>query len=315
MGQLPDFRLERSVRPFAVTGVDYFGPMEVKIGRRREKRYGALFTCMNTRAVHLELAESLDTDAAIMAIRRFVARRGCPSKMLSDNGTNFHGADNEMKKAIKELDTEKMQAEFAAKGMEWQFNPPSAPHMGGCWERLVQSVKKALKATLKEMVPKEAVLQTLLVEAENIVNSRPLTHVSVDPDDPESLTPNHFLIGSSSGNAAPGKFVEMDLCLRKQWRIAQRLVDRFWKRWVQEYLPTLTRRTKWFRRTAPVKIGDLVFIADGNLPRNQWPRGLVVGTSPDKEGQVRVAEVKTQFGMLTRPVVKLCVLDILTKSC
>jgi hypothetical protein len=167
-----------------------------------------------------------------------------------------------------------------------------------------------LTATLKELVPREEVLQTLLVEAENIVNSRPLTHVSVDPDDPESLTPNHFLIGTSNGNAAPGKFAEMDLCLRKQWRIAQRLVDRFWKRWVQEYLPTLTRRTKWFRKTGPVKIGDLVFIADGNLPRNQWPRGLVVGTTLGPDGQVRVAEVKTQFGFLARHVVKLCVLDV-----
>jgi hypothetical protein len=216
--------------------------------------------------------------------------------------------------AIRELDPERIQAAFSGKGLECYFIPPSAPHMGGCWERLMQSVKKALKTTLKELVPRKEVLQTLLVEAENIVNSRPLTHVSVDPDDPESLTRNHFLIGSSNGSAAPGTFAEMDLCLRKQWRIAQRLVDQFWKRWVHEYLPTLTRRTNWFRKTGPVKVGDLVFIADGNLPRNQWPRGLVVGTTLGPDGQVRVAEVKTQFGLLTRHVVKLCVLDVEKKD-
>ncbi len=216
--------------------------------------------------------------------------------------------------AILELNPEQIQAAFSGKGLEWHFIPPSAPHMGGCWERLVHSVKKALKVTLKKLVPREEVLQMLLVQAKNIVNSRSLTHVSVDPDDPESLTPNHFLIGSSNGNAAPGTFAEMDLCLRKQWRVAQRLVDQFWKRWVQEYLPILTRRTNWFRKTGPVMVGDLVFIADGNLPRNQWPRGLVVGTTLGPDGQVRVAEVKTQFGLLTRHVVKLCVLDVEKKD-
>src|SRR5207253_2016305 len=107
-------------------------------------------------------------------------------------------------------------------------------------------------------------------------NSRPLTHVSVDADDPEALTPNHFLIGTSSGVQQPGIFTDTDLCLRKQWRIAQRLADLFWKRWVREYLPTLTRRTKWFRQVEPIKVNYLVYIADGDMPRNSWPRGIVV---------------------------------------
>jgi hypothetical protein len=313
MGQLPEFRLEQPSRPFAVTGVDYFGPMEVTIGRRREKRYGVLFTCLSMRAVHLEIAASLTTDSCIMALRRFVARRGCPEKLYSDNGTNFHGASEELQNAIKELDSEKIQAAFSRQGMEWNFIPPSAPHMGGSWERLVRSVKTALTATLHERAPREEVLQTLFAEAEFTVNSRPLTHVSVDPDDPESLTPNHFLIGSSTGRVAvPGKFTPDDLWLRKQWRCAQRLADHFWKRWVKEFLPTLTKRTNWFKKTKPVEVGDLVFVADGNLPRNQWPRGLVTKVYHGSGG-VRVVKLKTQMGSLTRPVVKICVLDVTEK--
>src|SRR5207253_667943 len=152
---------------------------------------------------------------------------------------------------------------------------PICASYGGSWERLVQSVKKALPSTLNERAAREEVLQTLFVEAEHSVNCRPLTHVPVDPNDSESLTPNHFLIGTSSNLPPPGRFDDRNLCLRSQWRISQRLADQFWKRWITEYLPTLTRRTKWFRQVDPVKVGDLVYIADGDQPQNSWPRGLV----------------------------------------
>ena len=143
------------------------------------------------------------------------------------------------------------------------------------------------------------------------MNSRPLTHVSLDPDDLEALTPNHFLLGSSSGTVeVPGVFVETDLVLRKLWRQSQRLADMFWKRWVKEYLPTLTRRTKWFSSNRALKEGDLVLIADGDLPRNQWPRGVITATFPGKDGVVRVVDVRTNTGVYRRPVVKICQLDI-----
>src|SRR5207249_8671155 len=109
--------------------------------------------------------------------------------------------------------------------IRWHFIPPSAPHMGGSWERLVRSVKTALKWTLKEQFPREETLQTLFAEAESIVNSRPLTCVSIEDDTDESLTPNHFLIGQSSASISPGKFDKQDFCLRKQWRISQALAD------------------------------------------------------------------------------------------
>ncbi|XP_073954849.1 uncharacterized protein [Choristoneura fumiferana] len=197
-GDLPDVRLEHHQRPFTNTGLDYFGPVEVSIGRRREKRWIALFTCMTTRAVHLEIVTSLSADSAIMSIRRFAARRGLPTKILSDNGTSFVGANRQM----CEFYSDGVQDFAASKCIEWCFIPPAAPFMGGCWERLVKTVKSALLVTLKERSPREELLHTLLLEAEALVNSRPLTYVT-ENGQYESLTPFHFLIGTSSNQQTP----------------------------------------------------------------------------------------------------------------
>ena len=164
--------------------------------------------------------------------------------MYSDNGTNFRGACKELKDELLKMDTNK-QYQYALKnGMKWVFNPPDAPHMGGAWERLIRSVKTALAIVLKEQAPTKEVLYTLLTEVEHSVNSRPLTHVSVDPRDSEALTPNHFLIGTSSGQVKLGTYDAADVCVKKQWRIAQAFADAFWKRWLREYVPTLLPRKK-----------------------------------------------------------------------
>ena len=313
MGQLPEGRLAARVRPFTHCGLDYFGPMYVTIGRRREKRYGALFTCLTTRAVHLELAASMTADSAIQAIRRMTARRGQPAVFYSDNGTNFHGADQEMRDAIRSLqDDQQLSDEMANSRTKWKFIPPGAPHMGGAWERLVRSVKRALQAVLKERAPREETLLTALAEAEHTVNCRPLTHVSVDPRDDEPLTPNHFLIGTASGRPHLSHFGpdEETVCLRKQWRISQQLADMFWRRWLKEYRPTLAQRSKWTTRTKPIEKDDLVVIVDASQPRNSWPRGRVVEAYAAPDGQVRVARVKTSTGIYTRPTSKLAVLQL-----
>ena len=309
MGQLPPSRLTPYVKPFTFCGVDYFGPMEVTIGRRHEKRWGALFTCLTMRAVHLELVDTLSTDSCIMALRRMISRRGAPKEIWSDNGTNFHGASNEMKLALKELDQEKILVELAPRGVKWHFIPPASPHMGGSWERLVRSVKTALKAVLKERAPKEEILRTFLAEAENSVNSRPLTHVSLDPDDPRPLTPNNLLLCGGTP-LPPGKFEETDLYTRKMWRYTQRLADDFWRRWVREYLPTLTRRTKWLQPAKPVIVGDIVVVVDDTLERNHWPLWRIESVFPGRDGQVRVVDVRTRTGVYRRPVTKIAVMDV-----
>ncbi|XP_048483479.1 uncharacterized protein LOC125489920 [Plutella xylostella] len=305
IGDLPRARLDPFTRPFSNCGVDYFGPMVVTVGRRHEKRWGALFTCLTTRAVHLELVASLSADSAIMALRRMAARRGWPKTIYSDNGTNFRGADAELRAAYADWEPA-FQDEALRHRTEWRFIPPGAPNQGGAWERLVRSVKTALKAVLHQQFPREELLQTLLAEAEHSVNSRPLTHVSVDLRDPEALTPNHFLLGSSEGLPSTGPCQPTDL---RAWRRVQALADSFWRRWVQEYLPTLVPRSSSPSTERNLQVGDLVIVVDHSLPRNTWPRGRVVATFPGPDGAVRSASVQTKGGVFRRPATRLAVLN------
>ncbi|XP_076394270.1 uncharacterized protein LOC143265515, partial [Megachile rotundata] len=290
MSALPVGRVAFRQRPFTHCGVDYFGPLMVKIGRRREKRWGVLFTCLTTRAIHLEIAHSLSASSAIMASQRLAARRGTPQVVYSDNGTNFRGADKELKDATASMDRAKIKEYALSKRVKWVFNPPDAPHMGGAWERLIRSVKTALNVILREQAPSEEVLSTLFAEAEHSVNSRPLTHVSLDPRDKEALTPNHFLIGSSSGEVQLGRYDLQNVCLRKQWRTAQSFAEAFWKRWLREYLPTLVPRKKWTEKENPLEVGDIVLIVDLQAPRNSWRKGTVTRVFPGVDKEVRVAE-------------------------
>ncbi|XP_041988165.1 uncharacterized protein LOC121739697 [Aricia agestis] len=302
---LPPERLGAFQRPFSYCGLDCFGPMIVTIGRRHEKRWGALFTCLTTRAVHLELVATLSTDSALMAMRRMAARRGWPAVMYSDIGTNFRGADVELQRAYAEWVPAMTELGLTHR-MQWKFTPPGAPNQGGAWERLVRSVKTALLTTLNEKSPKEEVLQTLMTEAEYSVNARPLVHVSVDPDDPEAITPNHFLIGSSTGQPYVGP---CELADKKTWRVAQALADEFWRRWVREYLPTLTPRGGAPRSGRNLAPGDLVIVVDPTLPRNTWPRGVVHRVYPGPDGRVRCADVRTRSGVFRRPTSKLAVIE------
>ncbi|XP_043482815.1 uncharacterized protein LOC122511551 [Leptopilina heterotoma] len=303
MGELPTARVSHHVWPFTYCGIDYFGPMQVKKGRRREKRWGVLFTCLSTRAVHLELAASLSADSTILAIRRLSARRGQPLELYSDQGTNFKGADRELRNAISEIDVEKQREYAAANSITWKFNPPAAPHMGGSWERLVRSIKTSLKVILKEQAPTEEVLLTLMTEAEYVVNCRPLTEISMDPKDPEALTPNHFLIGSSSRIPDVNKYGIIQKCSRKQWKIAQHLSEEYWKRWIREYLPTMISRKKWQEDSHPIKTGEVVVITDRRFPRNTWLKEIVEQTYPGLDKRVRVAKIRTSRGslMTSRP--------------
>ena len=238
MSCLPRSRLDDSGRPFSTVGVDYFGPVHVRHLRRNEKRYGVLFTCLTSRAIHLEVAHSLDVDSFLMALRRMIARRGKPSVVLSDQGTNFKAGEQELKRCIREWNQTKIAETLSQEQIEWKFNPPASPHFGGVWESLVKSVKRALQSSLSYGISDETLL-TVLTEAEGMLNSRPLTHVSTDPNDLEALTPNHLLTGYACRNLPPGVFTDGDLCGRRRWRHAQRMADYFWQRWRREYLPGL----------------------------------------------------------------------------
>lgn len=157
MGQLPSFRTKRTVRTFIKTGIDFFGPIEVSVKRSREKRYGVIFTCMVTRAIHLEIANSLSTNAFIHVFRQFGCRRGFSEEVFCDNGTNFRGAEKILSEALKTFDQEEIVKFCTMCQVKWNFNLPATPHMGGAWERLIQSVKKVLKEILVSRYPQEYV--------------------------------------------------------------------------------------------------------------------------------------------------------------
>lgn len=305
MGALPAERLSAFTRPFSYTGVDCFGPITVAVGRRVEKRWGVIFTCLTIRAIHLEIIYSMNSDSCIMSLRNFIARRGTPRVIISDNGTNFHGSDRELRQAL-----ESIESHCAPAGIEWKFIPPASPHMGGSWERLIRSVKQVLTQIMPPRNPTDELLRAMLMEAESIVNSRPLTFVPLEADDGEALTPNHFLLGSSSGEKPPGEFTDSDLILRKNWKKSQQLANIFWKKWVKAYLPTLTRRTKWFTNTKPIEVGDIALLVDENLPRNSWPKGRILATYPGRDGAVRKVTIQTKTGIYDRPAVKIAILDV-----
>ncbi|XP_062548041.1 uncharacterized protein LOC134213248 [Armigeres subalbatus] len=308
MAPLPRARLSSYVRPFTYCGLDYFGPLLVKVNRSHVKRWVAIYTCLTIRAIHVEVIHSLTTESCIKGVRRFVCRRGSPAEIYSDNATCFQGAD----RLLREQINKGLAAEFTSTQTTWKFIPPGTPHMGGAWERLVRSVKVALTAIQDggQKLDDEALL-TFLAEAEGIVNCRPLTYLPLDSIEQEALTPNHFLLGSSSGVRLPVVQTTDEVSLLKgSWTAIQRYLDTFWKRWTREYLPTLTKRTKWFGEAEPVQPGDLVMIID-DTKRNGWKRGRVLEVLPAADGRIRQAIVQAAGGAPARkPISKLAVLAV-----
>lgn len=188
MAYLPPSRLRLWKPPFWSTGVDCFGPLNIKLGRRVEKRWGILFKCMTTRCNHIELLNSLDSDSFLMSLRRFIARRGHPYELLSDCGTNFKGGDKELRDAFAAMNPH-LKEQLSKSQIQFHFNPPNAPHFGGVWEREIRSVKAALRVTMGSQSVSEEVLHTVLVEIEGILNSKPIGYASSDTADPDPVTP------------------------------------------------------------------------------------------------------------------------------
>ncbi|XP_062714068.1 uncharacterized protein LOC134290870 [Aedes albopictus] len=215
MADLPLARLGAFTRPFTHVGVDFFGPYEVVVGRRIEKRWGLLATCLTIRAIHIEVVHSLSTNSCIMP---------------NDRGTNFVGANRVLEEIDSIIKEEELMKEFVDTDTSWTFLPPASPHMGGSWERLIGSVKKNLMAILPARKLTDEVLRNLLTEIESTVNSRPLTHVPVDDDSAPALTPNHFLLGSTNGSKPLRNADDSGSVLRQTWLLSQVQANRFWKR-------------------------------------------------------------------------------------
>ena len=305
MADLPEERLDASTA-FTNVGVDYFGPFTVKIGRRNEKRWCFLFTCLTVRAVHIEVVPNLDTDSCLNAIMRFIARRGKPSTIISDNGTNFVGAEREFAEYVAAWNKEGIEEHLIQQGIRWNFNPPAAPYFGGVWERLVRSCKKAMYVVLGNRSVTEDVLPTTMCIVEQTLNARPLTPVSSDVNDLEALTPNHFLLGNTNVCLPYLPCAEEFVDHRKLFRQTQAYANLIWDRFRKEYLPTLNNRQKW-RSTTNENLteGDLVWLIEDSNKRGYYNLGRVTETIEGSDGVIRSAKVRTNNGVYKRPVVKL----------
>ncbi|XP_006816328.1 uncharacterized protein LOC102803533 [Saccoglossus kowalevskii] len=248
MAPLPAARVTPGEPPFSHVGIDYFGPLYVKYRRGTIKRYGCVFTCLAIRAVHIEVAHDLSTDSFIQSVWRFISRRGPPTHLYSDNGTNFRGAETELKQMLAKWNQAFINGKLSRRNIQWHFNPPAASHAGGVWERMIRSIRKILRSLLGNRLVDDETLLTFTTEVEKILNNRPLTHLSDDPDDLEPLTPNHLLLLRLNPCTSVSEIIEENGHHRRRTE-TQHFATEFWKRWVREYLPTLLEQQRSVQKT------------------------------------------------------------------
>ena len=310
MGHLPLERVSSNHPAFQDVGVDFFGVFHVRCKRTFVKRYGCIFTCMSSRAVHIEVAHSLSTESFLCCLNRFIARRGRPKVIFSDNGTNLKGANRELQSLMSSLNLSKVYKELKGKEIEWRFTTPGAPHEGGVWERLIRSIKSILRVIAGRQTLDDESLVTFLAEVERILNDRPLVPLSDDIRDPDPLTPSKLLLLRDNSCVPEGTFQSAESNLRRRWKQANYLADVFWKRWIKDYLPLLQTRNRWQRKKRNFKVGDIVLVIDDQQPRGKWPLGIVESVRPGHDGLVRTVEVRSQNSVKLRPVNKLCFLEM-----
>ncbi|GBN63652.1 hypothetical protein AVEN_35187-1 [Araneus ventricosus] len=234
---LPSSRVNIS-RVFTRVGINFCGPFSIKLFSGRFKKsykcYICIFICFVVKSVHLEIVNSCSTDAFIGALKRFIARRGTPNDIYSDNGTNFVGANNELRKILKDLfnkeSTGKIEDFIASEGIFWHFNPPATPHFGGLWEGGVKSLKSYLKRVVGNTVLTHEEFSTLVTLVEAVLNARPLCNLSSDPNDYFVLTRAHFLVGSSLTALPDPDLTEVPINRLNRWQLVQRLSQIFWKK-------------------------------------------------------------------------------------
>ena len=299
MGDLPPDRIQPSP-PFTYVGVDLFGPWHVTTRRTRggsadSKRWGVLFTCLVSRAIHIEIVSELSTSCFINALKRFIAIRGPVKQIRSDRGTNFVGAVKEL--GIHSITDEggSIHSLLAQQGCTWIFNPPHASHMGGAWERMIGVVRKILDVMLANHHSKHLtheVLSTFFSEVCAIVNSRPIVPVSTDPEKPLVLSPAILLTQKIRSADLPPVNMDVKEAYKAQWRYVQLLSEEFWKKWQREYVNILQPKRKWTRSSPNLEVGNIVLLRTSDFPKGKWPLGIIKKTFPGEDGLVRKVEVR-----------------------
>ena len=253
--------------------------------RSKGKAFGVIFTCLSTRAIYCDLSQNYSTDAFLLVLRRFVSIHGYPTKIYSDPGTQFVSADKVLRKMAKE--TEKLKCFGVNQGIEWCFSTPDAPWQNGTAEPLINSVKRALMISIGQQIVSFSELQTVLFEV--IVNERPIGMHPQNPEDGTYLCANDLLLGRASNSVPSGPFRECNNL--KRLAFIESLVDAFWKKWIQNYFPSLIIRPKWHTSKRNLKINDIVLIQDSNVLRGSWKLGRVSHIYPNNDGVVRNVEI------------------------
>lgn len=307
MAALPTFRTTPQ-RAFYSTGVDYAGPVTLRsaLGRlpKLTKAWIAVFVCLSTRAIHLELVSDASTQTFIAALRRMIARRGMVAKMISDNATNFVGANNYFKAVVEQLEADAVQIENDTK-IKWVFTTPGAPHQGGIYEAAVKSIKHHLIRIIGDTTLTFEEYTTLLCQTEAYVNSRPLTPLNDDPTSLNALTPGHFLIGEALLQLPEEDIREVPENRLTRWNHIQRMTQHFWNRWHDEYLGTLINRSKWLKEGRNFRVGDLVIVKEDNIPPLRWKLARIQEVLPGPDNLVRSVIIRTSTGVFKRPIIKL----------
>ena len=306
---LPDFRVNCSF-PFENTGVDYFGSVLVRqMFDGEESNFHkveiAVYTCAVTRAVHLDVVPDKSAAAFIRSLKRFVGRRGTPNLMVSDNATCFKS------------DEVRLNEDLLQMGVQWRFIVPASPWWGGFWERMVQVAKRVLRKVLFRATVNYEELQTVIIEIEGVINSRPLTYMFDEVED--VLTPSHLLLGRRllSENAADRYNPDVNTdnaMLTKRMKYLRTLADHYWRRFRDEYLIELrTQHTQGSDAARTVKEGEVVVIR-GQCKRNVWRLGKVISFIVGKDEKVRAVTLKvfdgTKNRYIRRPIEKLYPMEV-----
>ncbi|KAL1130802.1 hypothetical protein AAG570_012043 [Ranatra chinensis] len=311
LGDLPPSRVT-ACPPFVETGMDFAGPFLTRLHHLRKspivKTYMCIFICFTTKAVHLELAHDLSISAFLDALGRFVHRRSAPAHLYSDCGTNFVGAAallNSQWQTLLKACKDQLVSFANAHHISFKFNAPASPHQGGLWERAVRSAKHHLRRVIGTQTPTTNQLAYLFSFVEAVLNSRPITPLSSDPNDLSALTPGHFLVGRPL--VAPPELFSASppTSIIQNYTLLKNLSNQFWLRWHAEYLPQLRERSKWLRPTPNLQPGDLVLLEEANTPPLIWPMGRILKTHPGRDGVVRRVLVQTSSGNYLRPAVKI----------
>ena len=299
-----------------------FGQFLIKQQRNEIKGYGAVFTSMASRAVQIKITHSLNSDSFIQALRQVIAHRGNIKVLYLDNGTNFVGCANELKKGYKQMDNERIQSFMQSIGgdlLRWIRNP-AANHMAGVWKRQIRSARVILSSLLSshgKLLDEESLL-TLVAETEGILNSQPLTVGTIsDPTSDLPLAPSNILTMKSKVMMPPtGDFSKPDLYCRKRWCCVQHISNEFWSCWRKEYFQSLQSCTKWHSENRNFSVGDIVLVLQVESACNHWPMARVIQVFKDSNEYVQ--SIKLRIGktrnsdecdrILERPVSKIVLL-------